>query len=77
MKKLSIETQGIKGGQTKTTYEIGAVFASFEGQKISIDNFEGRGDSYKKRQNPLIQIIEDGQNIFSGTFEELKNKLQN
>ncbi|MFK5981496.1 MAG: hypothetical protein QM499_01180 [Flavobacteriaceae bacterium] len=75
MKTLNINTQGVKGGQTKS-FNIGYLLATFENQRISIDNFEGTGNSYKPRKEPLIQIIEDGKNLFEGTFEELKNKLK-
>jgi len=78
MKNLTVITQGIKGGETKVIATIGNILATIEErQRIFIDNFEGRGDSYKQRKTPLVQIIEDGKNLFSGTFERLKINLNN
>jgi hypothetical protein len=75
MKNLFLETRGIKGGNPKTTEKNGSVLAVFGNQRIYIDNFEGRGDSYKQRETLLIEITEEGKLLFSGTFEELKSKL--
>lgn len=76
MKSLSITTQGVKGGNTKTQ-GIGYVLACIDNheQRISIDNFSGQGSTYKQREEPLIEIIENGKILSSGTFNELKDKL--
>lgn len=78
MKNLYLETQGVKGGNTKNHKNIGYIWAQFENNVISIDNFEGRGDSFKQRKEPNIYISERGVNnktIFEGTFNELKHDL--
>ena len=76
MADLSIQTQGVKGGNTQSK-KAGYMLACFEdeSQRISIDNFEGRGETYKEREAPLIEVIDNGATIFSGTFAELKAKL--
>ena len=72
---LKIQTQGVKGGNTNTK-EVGYSMVSIdETTRISVDNFEGYGNDYKERATPLIEIIENGVNLFSGTFDELKKKL--
>ena len=76
MNNLHLETQGVKGSNTKTINSNGSILVQFEKQIIMIDNYEGRGNTYKQREVPLIEIIEDGTNLFSGTFEELKIKIQ-
>jgi hypothetical protein len=75
MKTLSTIQQGITGGGSKM-YKIGYV-AMFTGndKTISIDNFSGRGEEYKQRDQPIVCIF-DGQNcIFEGTHEQLIQKL--
>ena len=51
MKNLTITTQGVKGGNTKTQ-NIGYVSAKLrhEEDKITIDNYEGSGTTYKERE---------------------------
>lgn len=76
MNDLKIHTQGVKGGNTQVR-KSGYMLACFEDetQRISIDNFEGSGKTYKQRETPLIEIVDNGTTIFSGTFAELKAKL--
>ena len=77
---LSVKTQGIKGTEPKYKSNLGYVSIFKDGlsqNMISIDNYEGFGDSYKKREDPEINIQIDGKIMFTGTFEELKKKLQN
>ena len=79
MENLHLETQGVKGGNTKNHKNIGYIWSKFSNCIISIDNFQGRGDYFKQRKEPLIYICEIGINnktIFEGTFKELKEKLQ-
>ena len=78
MKTLALKTQGITGGTPKYTPKVGYVNVFYDGlssTSILIDNYVGNGDSYKQRDEPIIDIKQDGKIIFSGTIEELKNKL--
>ncbi len=79
MENIKIETQGVKGGNTKSInagYAI--VCLRHEQDRITIDDFEGQGTTYKQRETQLIEIIENGKLLFSGSkyelFEILKGK---
>lgn len=71
---------GVMGGSTKW-HELGAILIHFDeritGSRIDIDVFQGQGVSYKRRDQELMRIYQDGCEIFSGTFEELCNKIKN
>ena len=43
---------------------------------IHIDAFEGYGNSYKRRENSIIEIVHGGSQVFYGTMDELKEKLK-
>jgi hypothetical protein len=76
MKRLSTTTQGIKGGNTKTT-TIGYAMICMDGDKaISIDNYSGHGEFFRQRVNPVICIFESQNCIFEGTHEQLISKLK-
>lgn len=77
MKNIWIETQGVKGGKTQTK-EVGFVIACLrhEQDRITIDDFEGFGDNYKQRELQLIEIIENGKVLFSGSKYELFDILK-
>lgn len=81
MNNITITTQGVKGGNTKTQY-VGYLLAELrhDHDRIIIDDFEGNGDTYKKREQQNIQIIQNGETLFNGTkyelFEILKNAKQ-
>ena len=77
MKRLNIETQGIKGGNTKNT-KIGYGMININEVKIiSVDNFKGYGENYIQREEPIICIFgEDGNDcIFEGTQQQLVSLL--
>lgn len=42
---------------------------------ITIDAFEGRGETYKRRKTCGITIREGGKEIFKGTFTELATRI--
>jgi hypothetical protein len=79
MENIYIETQGIKGGNTKVQ-NVGYLLASLRNNqdRIIIDDFEGHGKGYKQRELQRIEIIENGKLLFSGSkyelFEILKGK---
>jgi len=79
MKNIYLETQGVKGGETKTQ-NVGYLLACLrhEQDRIVIDDFEGQGNNYKQRELQNIEIIENGKLLFSGNkyelFEILKGK---
>lgn len=75
-KNLYLEVQGIKGGNTKTTEKTGFVLVGCEEHNIQFDNFKGKGDTYKQRENPLITIVANGETKFTGNFCELIERLK-
>ena len=80
--KLSVYTQGVRGGKGKsmeqgysllTCYESGHTIA-----QVSIDTFEGTGKNYKERESFVVDISFrsiDGEMHFRGTLKELQEKL--
>lgn len=79
--RLIIKEWGVKGirPKWKTT---GCVTAFPNGERgddpfICIDAFEGRADTYKRREgNCLIQVNDGSKEIFSGSFEELAELIE-
>jgi hypothetical protein len=69
---IHIETQGVKGGNTKTQ-KVGYLIACLrhDQDRITIDDFEGQGKGYKQRELQHIEIIENGKVLFSGDKYEL------
>lgn len=78
-KNIYIETQGVKGGKTKTE-NVGYCIIGLRHEQdlITIDDFEGTGTNYKQRELQKIEIIQNGKILFSGNkyelFEILKGK---
>ena len=77
MKNINLETQGVKGGKTQTK-QVGYVVVGLrhESDLITVDDFEGSGDSYKQRELQRIEIIENGKLLFSGNKYELFDILK-
>lgn len=77
MKNIHLETQGIKGGKTQVK-KVGYLMACLRhGQdRIIIDDFEGFGDTYKQRELQRIEIIKNGEVLFSGSKYELFDILE-
>lgn len=77
MENIYLETQGPKGGNTKTQ-KVGYLLACLRhpSDRIIIDDYQGTGDSYKQRELQKIEIIQNGKVLFSGDkyqlFEQLK-----
>jgi hypothetical protein len=79
--EITIRTQGIKGGNSKFKNK-GSVtlYITDKGQTITdlvidVDSFLGSGMNYKRREKTLINIDFELKTIFTGTIEELINKL--
>jgi hypothetical protein len=80
MSNLSFSTTGVKGTPPKHTEKIGRIvnYLRHTEDRIVVDDFEGQGNSYKKRELTLIEVYENGKLLFSGNkyelFEILKGK---
>ncbi|MDC8102692.1 MULTISPECIES: hypothetical protein [Chryseobacterium] len=72
MKKLAIKTQNKAGNEPKYQENLGLVSIFMNSEDwISIDLFEGFGNSYRQRETEEI-VISDNENIvFKGSFGEL------
>lgn len=77
---MKVTYQGVKGGNTKTNQVSYADITTSDLFKpetsICIDDYVGTGNNYKKRETPIVSITVEGNNIFNGTFADLKNTLQ-
>jgi len=51
------------------------LFVDDEYNAIDVDTFQGRNETYKKRDESLVTIVKKAKVIFEGTFEELCKKL--
>lgn len=74
-KNITITTTGVRGGesQTKTTGKV-EVTDHEEEFHVSVDAYEGRGNSYKEREEIEVHI-QIGNEVFRGTVKELKKLL--
>ena len=72
---LNIKFQGVKGGNIQYLENKGKASIFFDSNSITVDAFEGKGDTYKKRDELLIKIIIDGEFEFIGTSAQLKKML--
>ena len=72
---LNIHIQGVKGENYKSLNNKGCSVSTIDNKgTITIDSFEGQGNTYRRRLNSLIEIQQDTVK-WTGTFEELINKL--
>mgnify|MGYP003430941134 CR=1 FL=1 len=83
MKNLLLVSQSKKGGNPISDRSRGYVKVEIvddvnfkRTDMIEIDNFDGYGKNYKQREEPQIKIISDGELLFTGTIQELSNKLK-
>ncbi len=70
MSKIKVKTIGIRGHEPKIQ-EQGMATVFIDGDDsdhIAFDAFTGFGDSYKRREETLINVVSDGKIIYSGTF---------
>lgn len=79
MSNLSLKIQGVRGGNPQWKEKIGCVSTFLDGNLniITVDNFIGFSETYRKRDNTEIRIQQDGKMCFMGTFEELIKLLTN
>jgi hypothetical protein len=77
MKNLQVGVQGVKGGNVKQQ-KVGyaAIFVGSD-KIVSVDNYNGTGDNYIQREQPIISIFgEDSHDcIFEGTHTQLVDLL--
>ncbi len=79
MANIEVKTTGIRGGSPKLKTEGQVVLFIDEpnaGCYIYADAYMGQGSAYQKRDNTLLEIREDYNVLFSGTFQELCNRLK-
>ena len=76
--ELSLAVQGVKGGNIKEYPKVGFT-CNFVGNnnKIAFDAFEGYGDTYRRREETQIRVINGDKVIFQGTFDELAKIILN
>ena len=76
MATLNIKTQGKRGGNPQYKEDIGYATLFLNSQDyISIDVFEGYGETYKRREQEEINITIFGEELFTGTRQELHELL--
>ena len=79
--EITVRTQGIKGGFSKfTNVDCTTIYATDKGQTrndlvVDVDSFTGSGTSYQRRENTLIKITFEGNDVFEGTIQQLVAKL--
>lgn len=77
MKKLTIKTQNKAGNEPKYKENLGFASIFLHSQDwISIDLFEGFGDTYRQRETEEITISDNGNIVFKGNFTELVKILK-
>ena len=76
--ELIVRTLNKKGNEPKLKDNAGRVDILIDDDvaiNISIDSFDGQGDSYKKREFSEIVICSNGFEEFRGTLKELVEML--
>jgi hypothetical protein len=82
---LQIYVQGVRGGNgetkragyTQLTVVDGTDFMYSPCNLISVDTFEGRGQTYKQREKAEVFIkFADDNTYWKGTFDELKDLIK-
>jgi len=73
MDSLYLLSEGIRG-KGLTTKKKGYIEAQYNGDYVFVDNFEGKGNSYKIADKPRICFKIDGKS-YQHTFESLKKQL--
>lgn len=78
MENIHLEVQGVKGGNTKSQKAGYLLVCLRQNQdRITIDDYEGFGDTYKQRELQKIEVIENGKILFSGSKYDLFSILKN
>lgn len=78
--RLNLKTMSEKGDGVVLHGEVGFVKASIDcavtgTSFISVDAFQGAGENYRRRDNCEVRIISNNEEVFSGTFDELVEKV--
>jgi len=75
--KIDISEQGIKGGNfhRKESGYVNIKIDENESNRITLDAFSGSGINYKRLNESIINIFNNNEPVFSGTFNELVEKL--
>jgi hypothetical protein len=77
--KINLKTQNKKGNEPTYKEDFGYISTFIEGKSnghISVDAFIGQGESYRRREDAIINVFYGGKLEFSGTLTELINKLK-
>lgn len=74
---LKIRTQGVLGKDVSNFKEVGFIEVNpdYSDNRIMIDEFEGNGSDYRRRESAKIIIRQGNKDYFEGTFIELLTKL--
>jgi len=65
---IDLKVTGVRGGQPQITFNRGRVVVFTDSDTyIAIDAFDGQGDSYKRREIALVQVVvpDDGKTTYS------------
>lgn len=74
-KNIELKTTGVRGGSPKHTTTGKVEVTDHEEEfHVSVDAYEGRGNSYKEREEIEVHI-QIGDEVFRGTVKELKELL--
>ena len=77
MQKLAVKTQNRKGNEPKYKENLGfATIFTHTNDYISVDLYDGAGKTYKQREQEEIRIIYNDEELFKGSFLDLKEKLK-
>lgn len=83
--RLGYSIQGKRGGTPQIKDDIGSVCAFVDnsmgcqysgGNTITVNAFQGMGETYERRKKCEITICNKGEEVFKGDFAELVSKLQ-
>ena len=77
--QINLKTQNKRGNEPNYKEDLGYITTFIEGKhnaSISIDMFDGQGETYKRRETPIISIFYGGLKAFEGNTAELIEKLK-
>ena len=82
MSELLVRKQGIRGGNWSARDKQGAIDIGYGvlgdlDKEILIDNYTGSGNTYTKREDPLVNLFDNGVCIYAGTLSHLFNTMKN
>jgi len=79
MQNVTVVTQGVRGKDSREPQKVSYTGVFLGGAKImSIDNFQGQGDTFKQRHEPVIVLFGENSSdvIFEGTHQQLVDTLR-